>query len=259
MGSDEGDSSVREGVADVALHGPTLCPACSYDLRGLPAREWVTCPECGGSFTHAELAAANHPPLGWRVSPLWLTGFCAIVSLWVLSKSPTLVPGGAAVVLWPVVLLWGLVVRREGPYWLVPSLAAAAMMSTVTLLGWGRWVGAPAGAVMVVNGTALTLWAAMWACPPRQSLGGALALLAIAPAPLGAALLKAGVTAFARGHHWTNWDKPFAGPREIQAMNGHEALVLGIELLSIAALLGAIAAMVWARELSHTGPRSSMA
>jgi len=61
-----------------------LCPRCHHDLAGIfdetadPETE-VTCPECGGGFTLAELARATPGPRGWAYFLMWLVSVLMVL------------------------------------------------------------------------------------------------------------------------------------------------------------------------------------
>lgn len=63
-----------------------VCPSCDYDLRGLPQRERITCPECGYEDDLAGIVVANQQPR--QIStPLWIALQLAPLPLFVLSMA----------------------------------------------------------------------------------------------------------------------------------------------------------------------------
>lgn len=91
-----------------APHDPT-CPACRYDLSGIPEGR---CPECGEPFTHESLARAAQERRSWRsAAPEFLIILPGV--LWLLFGFDEPESLGVATFIWTPALIWFGLRRRR--------------------------------------------------------------------------------------------------------------------------------------------------
>lgn len=238
MGEELLTSSERDGGAPT--ENPAVdpkCPACTYDLRGLGAGPGsrLTCPECGGAFTYEEVTRPRKRRIWEDVSPESLVCVVALLIVWTLVV-PETAPCFPPVLLWPLVLWWGVLARRKGRPMLGFSVGAAVVVAGSSTLMVER-VGLTAVSVVLFNAFPLMAWAALWAAEPKPVFAGSTLMLALIPGVPAFALLLAWGAAYSNGDYWTNWNVSFPGESARWEMGRDGALREGLVLLGVTVVI----------------------
>ncbi len=124
---------------------PIPCPACNYDLRGLINADGAKCPECGGEFTHAQIADSRRGvsrAFLWKFLPTpVLMAVVGFLALWIVRGDSGLRAG--AVVACGVGFAWLLITERRARVLIADStsheqtlvyICAALMALTLTMI-----------------------------------------------------------------------------------------------------------------------------
>jgi hypothetical protein len=209
-----------------------VCPACRYDLGGLPDG---LCPECGARFTREDLEIAHrirharvplderarsHAPLVAALFMSWCGPQSGEVRLEILLQA---VMWGAAA--------WWIALRRSilaGPgarqaLWLLFPCARTA-------IGFGQSPAWFVGPILAAPAAAIVLW---WAAGRSWSRVGAIAagLFGLFGIGLGAVLTAWGARWIIAGHHRSPWELPSVLGVDGRYTTARDVLSAGIILL----------------------------
>lgn len=233
------------------------CPRCEYDLRGLGGRDPITCPECGGSFTAAQVAAVR--PWKWRrpVTAARIWGVIVLLVTWPMTAD--YLPCGAVAFCWPVALLWAALKRERGRRMLAPSIAVATAISLMSCAPNMSWWSLTAVRSMLANGIPLVIWALLWLSPPRPVLAGFFVMLALIPGVPGVALVGAASAAYINGDYWTEWNGSPEMSGTWGAFGRNAAMREGLLLLVPGVLLAGAAVIADRRHRRTQGKPGSVA
>lgn len=221
------------------------CPSCNYDLSGLPVTSDVRCPECGKPVPSSEPLAPPPPGPASRRFPESAGVLAVVLGLcWSVPMLDGPRGGEIGIVLWPVVLIIGVHARNLGRTgrWASVLIACAACAS---MLGIHNWRGETLlSSVVLRNLVPLSLWAGLWAVPPRSSIATSLLLLALAPGVPGVVLLADTLETYNRRGFWMGWEDPRPGyAYEQWPMDVYGGMLWSTVLLGAAAALVASAAV----------------
>jgi hypothetical protein len=248
-----------------------LCPACDYDLAGLPDG---ACPECGRAFTWRELLAKRERPRRWswrdrRVALLglamaiWTGGMLVLLGLEELTnmwgRDPIVWGRGPRLwdfdglmcffgVMWGMTVLWCVHWLHDRPkrplvlLWVwVPTLRTLLLLVALRTPEFRVLL-----AIEAVVGLTVLTWA-FWREPVRSGWITGVAFTALAMA-LGAAYLFTGLNGIVSGEWWSIWEDFRPGqPYDQFSLTNREAVRYGGVLASVGLVAGIGLAVTYRR------------